>query len=99
MNYTPSDGANSLASYWDLGYAEFFPLSSKIKLRFYGWNSQTDYTAAKELIEFKDYVVSGSNFTTYFAESVLDDAGKTIVTQAWVYVLAEDTFFATSSPV
>ena len=33
-----------------------------------------------------------SDYTTYFAESVLDDADKTLRTQAQAYVLTQDTF-------
>ncbi len=45
------------------------------------------------------YNVSGDDYQTYFAESVLDDAGKTLRTQAQAYLLAEVAEFDGGTPV
>lgn len=35
-----------------------------------------------------EHKCSGSDFTTYFAETVLDDSGKTLLTQGYVWLLS-----------
>jgi len=44
------------------------------------------YSAGKPEVSMMTHTCSGSSFTTYFDEAVLDDLGKTSLTQAYVWL-------------
>jgi len=48
--------------------------------------STSDSSARKEVIAQLDYVVSASDIATFFADSVLDDTGKSPLKQAYAYI-------------
>jgi len=48
--------------------------------------SKGDTSAEKPPFYLSTLEVTGSAFTTYFAEGVLDDASKTLLTQAYAYM-------------
>ena len=47
----------------------------------------------------RNYYVSVTDFNTYFADSVLQQAGKSPASQAYAYIVANDPFFADATPV
>ena len=42
----------------------------------------------------KKYAVNVQDFNTYFSDEVLQEAGKTVMSQAYAYVSAKDGFFS-----
>lgn len=46
----------------------------------------TAYNAEKQEVISRTHSCANPDFTTYFAESVLDDTGKTPLTQAYVWI-------------
>ena len=53
--------------------------------------SKADAAAEKPPFMSHTFAVDGSDFATYFAETVLDDASKTLLTQAYAYVKTQAT--------
>jgi len=53
--------------------------------------SKDDASAEKPPFYEKTLTMGGSDFTTYFAEGVLDDASKTLLTQAYAYLKTQST--------
>lgn len=57
------------------------------------YKNVTAYNNAAPEVLVVEHICEGDDFTTYFAESVLDDAGKTLLTQAeaWLMTLSSYT--------
>jgi hypothetical protein len=55
------------------------------------YKDSTSFTDGKSEVLSLNYKCSGTDYTTYFAESVLDDSGKTSLTQsyAWLKTLTQ----------
>ena len=92
-NITDEYGATHTAAYARIARVEFMSGSSVlIDLQIYhdaAARSKADPTAVKPFFANEHYQVRDSEFTTYFAETVLDDASKTLLTQAYAYVKAQ----------
>ena len=54
---------------------------------------------AKLVSPIKDGVASGDDFDTYFADSVLDDAGVTPISQGYAFAASKDSDFDTGKDV
>lgn len=50
------------------------------------YNDASSFSSGKPEVLALSFKCSGSDYTTYFSESVLDDSGKTSLTQAYAWL-------------
>lgn len=82
-------------NYWAAKTATEFDYHSEVcRLWVYGWVSQAARDAGLGYATEKNYYVSVEDFNTYFADSVLQEAGKSPASQAYAYLLDKVPFFA-----
>ncbi len=89
-NYEYTDAHCVVGKFYDYG------TTATIYLGAYGSSGDVaSYEPCRIYVE----EVDASDYTTYFAETVLDDADKTWRTQAQAYLLAEVATFSGGTPV
>jgi len=82
-------GATHAASYTRIRKVVLTTVSVVIEILLYhnaAARSKADLTAEKPFFSAYTFTVTGSDFTTYFAEAVLDDVNKTLLKQAYAYI-------------
>ena len=97
VNYTDVRGVASSSAYAIISQIGLIPAADMPQVDFMvdiyhtaASRSKGDESARKDTLHTESYRVTGSDFTTYFADGVLDDADKNIVKQGYAYLKTLD---------
>lgn len=104
MSYVVNSDFTAADSVWYVTRVEISPEEKRLYARIDGWSSQDSKDAGESPIANKSYSVQGDDYDAYFAESILDDADTTTITQIFAYGDAAldtggDSFFADATPI
>ena len=88
--YVDEFGATHTAAYIMVDHIDLIP-NEAVNIRIQVFHneaarSKSDVTLKKSSLFTHSYSVTGSDFTTHFADSVLDDNGKNIIKQSYAYL-------------
>ena len=90
MSWTDTENEVTYAeSYWRPIQCNFDALTQTGLVVFGGWKNQGARQRGKRLVGTKAYAISQATYDQYFKESILKDAGKSFLTQA--YLMATET--------
>lgn len=82
-NFTDKFGHSNSSAFMKISSFNLFDPEDKLVIMIVCiYKSESDYDNNKEPIEMIQSTVRDTDFDTYFAESVLDDAGKTLLSQS-----------------
>lgn len=106
MSYVLNSDFTAAESVWYVTRIETDPEQKSLFARIDGWSSQDSKDASETPIGNKTYRIDNSSgdYDSYFDESVLDDSGKTVISQIFAYADAlNDTnglsFFDSASDI
>ena len=89
-------------NYWAIKQATEFDYHAQVcRLWILAWVSATAKSNGSGYVSqaTRNYYVSVEDFNTYFADSVLQESGKSPASQAYTYIIAKDPFFADATLV
>ena len=95
VNFTDAAGVAHTAAY--IRVYSFFQLDNaqmEVKAQVYhsaATRSKSDDSQRKEPVRWINYEITGSDFTSWFPEATLDDAGKTTLKQIYGYMKTQAT--------
>ena len=98
VNYTDKRGVASSTAYALISQIRLIPVADTPQEDFLvdiyhtaAARGKGDAAARQATLHTEQYIIKGSDFTTYFADGVLDDADKNIIKQGYAYLKTLNT--------